>query len=190
MPPELQAIIQDYGIWIVMGWAFLEGEMGMVLAGSLAHQGYFDYREVAVAACVGAVLGDQLYFWVGRRYGNWILARFPIIGTHAGRARDLLQRYNTPFILANRFMYGVRIVGPIVVGMTDIPAVRFTALNIFSGAVWALTVTGLGYLFAEAVQLVIHDLHLGEMILMGAIIGMGVGVWLFHQWRERRRARP
>ena len=101
----------------------------MVLAGSLAHQGYFSYKWVAVTAFMGGFFGDQFYFWLGRYYGNRVFDRFPRIGVHAGKARDLLNRYNTLFILTNRFMYGVRIVGPIVVGTTNISSRKFLWLN-------------------------------------------------------------
>jgi membrane protein DedA with SNARE-associated domain len=181
---QLLELIHTYGYVIVFLWAFIEGEVGMVLAGSAAQQGYLDLRLVAATAFIGGFLGDQFYFWLGRHYGNRVFERFPKLGQHASQARELLERYNTPFILANRFMYGVRIAGPIAVGTTSIPAIKFLWLNMISAIVWAITVTGLGYLFAHAVDLVVDDIHTAEKALIVAIIAIGFLVWLYHRWRD------
>ncbi|MGH8581655.1 MAG: DedA family protein [Gammaproteobacteria bacterium] len=183
---ELQDLIQNYGYVIVFLWAFIEGEVGMVLAGSVAHQGYLEYRFVALTAFIGGFLGDQFYFWLGRYYGHRVFERFPRLAKHAGKARDLLERYNTPFILTNRFMYGVRVAGPIVVGTTSISGKKFFWLNMVSAIVWAISITGLGYAFAEAVELVIDDIRTAEKILVGAIAGIGTVLWLYYRWREQR----
>lgn len=182
---QLHGLIATYGYIIVFLWAFIEGEIGMVIAGSVVHQGYLAYHWVALTAFIGGFLGDQFYFWLGRRYGNRIFERFPRIGKHARRARDLLGRYNTPFILANRFMYGVRIAGPMVVGTTSIPGLKFLWLNVLSAIVWAISITALGYFFAHAVEFIIHDIHTAEKVLVGAFIMTGLCLWLYHLWRDR-----
>ncbi len=185
MIEELQGLIAYYGYAIVFLWAFIEGELGMVLAGSVAHQGYLSYPVVAVTAFLGGFLGDQFYFWMGRHYGNRLFQRFPSLEAPALRARQLLERYNTPFILSNRFMYGVRIAGPIVVGTTSISSLRFLILNFISAVVWAISVTGLGYVFAHAVELVVDDIHLAEQILLGVAVLAGIGVWIYHRRQQR-----
>ena len=185
----LQALLISYGYVGIFLWAFIEGEVGMVLAGSMAHQGYFSYKWVALTAFAGGFLGDQFYFWLGRRYGNRVFEQYPGIGKHAGQARDLLNRYNTLFILTNRFMYGVRIAGPIVVGTTPISALKFFWLNMVSAIVWAISITGLGYFFAHAVEYVIHDIHTAEKLLVAIVVIVGVALWLYHRWREKQEER-
>jgi membrane protein DedA with SNARE-associated domain len=182
----LQELLVSYGYVGIFCWAFIEGEVGMVLAGSLAHQGYFSYKWVALTAFAGGFLGDQFYFWLGRQYGNRVFEQYPGIGKHAGQARALLNRYNTLFILTNRFMYGVRIAGPIVVGTTNISALKFFWLNMVSAIVWAISVTALGYFFAHAVEYVIHDIHRAEKVLVTIVITIGVALWFYHRWREKR----
>lgn len=181
MLEPFQNLIATYGYVVVFLWAFIEGEIGMVLAGSVAQQGYLEYRWVVVLAFLGGFLGDQFYFWLGRRYGNHLFDRFPRLGHHAGHARDLLEKYNTPFILTNRFMYGVRIAGPIVVGTTRISAFKFFWLNFISAAVWAVSVTGLGYFFAHAVELIIADLRFAQKALLIGVIVVGLGLWVRHR---------
>ena len=181
---DLQYLLVASGYVGIFLWAFIEGEVGMVLAGSLAHQGYFNYKWVAITAFMGGFFGDQLYFWLGRYYGNRVFDRFPRIGVRADKARDLLNRYSTLFILTNRFMYGVRIAGPIVVGTTNISSHKFLWLNMISAIVWAVTVTGLGFAFAEAVEYVVNDIHRAEQLLVGILVTVGVGYWLYQRRRH------
>ncbi|MCA1575281.1 MAG: DedA family protein [Acidobacteria bacterium] len=181
---DLQHLLIASGYVGIFLWAFIEGEVGMVLAGSLAQQGYFSYKWVAVTAFMGGFFGDQFYFWLGRYYGSRVFDRFPRIGVHAGKARDLLNRYNTLFILTNRFMYGVRIVGPIVVGTTNISSRKFLWLNMISTIVWAVTVTGLGFAFADAVEYVVDHIHRAEQLLVGIVVTVGVGYWLYQRRRR------
>jgi membrane protein DedA with SNARE-associated domain len=81
-------------------------------------------------------------------------------------------------------MYGVRIAGPIVVGTTNISSRKFLWLNMISAIVWAVTVTGLGFAFAEAVEYVVEDIHRAEQLLVGILLTVGVGYWLYQ--RKRR----
>ena len=62
---DLQQLLIASGYVGIFLWAFIEGEVGMVLAGSLAQQGYFSYKWVAVTAFMGGFFGDQFYFWLG-----------------------------------------------------------------------------------------------------------------------------
>jgi membrane protein DedA with SNARE-associated domain len=78
---------------------------------------------------------DQLYFFLGRRYGRDILARFPMLKPRVERVDTLLHRYHLLLIPGIRFMYGLRIVGPIAFGMGRIEAVRFLFLGLGAWAV-------------------------------------------------------
>jgi membrane protein DedA with SNARE-associated domain len=103
---------------------------------------------VAVAA-LGGFLGDQFYFFLGRRYGLAILDRFPAAKAVAPRVDALVVRYRTLVVPMLRFAYGVRTVGPIVVGAGRMPALEFAALNAVGAIAWAILIGGAGYLFGQ-----------------------------------------
>ena len=78
-------------------------------------------------------------YWVvfGRTHGAKLLARFPKYASRAARAQELLVKYDTPIILAVRFLYGLRIVLPFTIGMSRIPTLRFQLLNFAGAVLWA-----------------------------------------------------
>ena len=63
----LEALLTHYGCPILVIGTLLEGETIMVLGGLAAHLGYLSFEGVLVCGVCGTVLGDQLYFFIGRR---------------------------------------------------------------------------------------------------------------------------
>lgn len=181
----LQSVIESYGLLAVFVGAFLEGETVLVLAGYAAQRGYLKLPEVIAVAMIAGWLGDQVYFFLGRWRGRWIFARFPALKERAQRVDGLLHRYHLLLIPAIRFMYGLRIVGPIVFGAGQVSSARFLLLNLLGAAIWAPLIAGAGYLFGHAVQLFLQDVERYERWALAAIVLFGLGAWAFHRWRGR-----
>ncbi|MDD5180263.1 MAG: DedA family protein [Gallionellaceae bacterium] len=182
---SLAALLLNYGYIAVFLGTFLEGETILIMAGFAAHRGYLDLRWVMAVATVGSFLGDQLYFYLGARYGWRILDRFPKLKPRAVRVQALLERYHLPLIPGIRFLYGLRMVGPLVIGMSSVNWTRFFALNLLGATVWAVLVGGSGYLFGNAMELVLADLRHYEEALLALMAMGGIIIWLSYHWRHR-----
>ena len=181
---DLAQLITDYGYWIVLAGTLLEGESVLVLAGFAVHRGLLDLSTVIAVAVIGGFLGDQAFFFAGRRYGERLLARFPKQAAPAARAKELLAKYHIPVILGVRFMYGLRAVLPFTIGMSGIPALRFQILNLIGAAIWASSGAALGYLLGDAAERLLGRLEHYEGILFLLIAAAALGYW----WFSRRRA--
>lgn len=184
---NLPDLIETWGYWAIFGGSLLEGETLLLLGGFAAHRGYLSLPLVIGAAALGGFLGDQVYFLLGRRYGEGLLARFPRMRPRAARMRALLERYHAPVIVGVRFLYGLRTVGPMAIGMTSVPWVRFLALNFLGAVLWALAITLAGYAFGQAFELVLGNLRRYEEILITALALAGIAVWWWRRRRERAR---
>jgi membrane protein DedA with SNARE-associated domain len=184
---DLAALVQTYGYPAVFAGALLEGETVLALAGLAAHRGYLALPWVIAIAACGGFLGDQIYFLVGRRNGARVLARFPKLAPGVARVNRLVARYGAPLVLLVRFMYGLRAVGPIAIGMTGMRWARFAALNALGALVWATLVASLGYALGNALTLVLGDLRRIEEEVFAAVAAAGVAAALI-VWVRRRRA--
>ena len=182
---SLTALLLNYGYFAVFLGTFLEGETILIMAGFAAHRGYLDLRWVMAVATAGSFMGDQLYFYLGARYGWHILNRFPKLKPRAARVQALLERYHLPLIPGIRFMYGLRMVGPLAIGMSSVSWARFFALNLLGAILWAVLIGGSGYLFGNAMELVLADLRHYEEALLALIAIGGIIVWLNYRWRHR-----
>ncbi|HTO49213.1 MAG TPA: DedA family protein [Burkholderiales bacterium] len=183
---DLASLIQNWGYPAVFAGSLMEGETIVALAAVAAHRGYLALPSVIAVAAAGGFLGDQIYFLVGRFAGDRVLARWPALQPGAERARQLLDRYDAPLILGVRFLYGLRTVGPIAIGMSRVHWLRFAVLNLAGAIVWAALVAGIGYALGEALTRVLGDLKRIEEWVFGAIL---VGGLAFVAWLRRRGRR-
>ena len=89
---DLGAVIHSYGGPVLFVWAWLQGEAAVIVGGSLAAQGYWPWWAVWLLACVPATLGHQIYFALGRRFGDPLLALLPArVQPAIARARALVN---------------------------------------------------------------------------------------------------
>ncbi len=178
--------IAHYGYLAVLVGAFLEGESILVLAGFAAHQGYLDLRLVMLIAFVSGTLGDQAFFWFGRASGPLLLQRFEALARAGHRVSPLLQRHDALLIFGIRFMYGLRIAGPIAMGALAVVPRRFAIFNVLGAAVWAPLVGGAGYLFGHTLHAWLGDVERYEGWILAAIVGGAILLALAHHWWQSR----
>lgn len=176
--------VQSYGYLAVAVGTFLEGESVLLLAGAAASRGHLSLPAVTAIAALASFLGDQLYFLVGRRYGAAVLARYPALQPRAARVTALLDRHHLPLILSIRFLYGLRIVGPIVIGMSGVSWSRFLMLNGLGAMLWALLIAGIGYGTGQTLVYLLKAMDADELWGLSLLLVLGLVWWLL----ARRRA--
>ena len=74
---DLESFVQSYGYGALFLGTLLEGETVLILAGLMAHMGLMKLPLVILVALLGSFLGDQFYFFLGRRKGGALLDRHP-----------------------------------------------------------------------------------------------------------------
>jgi membrane protein DedA with SNARE-associated domain len=176
----LEGFIAQYGVLVVFIGAALEGETMVVLAGFLAHQGVLDVRTVAFAAFAGSFLGDEAWFWAGRRFAD-----HPFIARQRRRplfaaALARVEAHPVAFILAFRFLYGLRTVSPLAVGVSRVPVRLFMVLNAISALAWAVLITAIGWTFGQTADLALGRFDAVEhKVLAGLAAGVVVSVAVY-----------
>jgi len=184
----LESVIDTYGYLAILVGTFLEGETILILGGLAAYRGYLGLPWVILAAFIGSLCGDQLFFFLGRWHSQAILAKRPSWQRRIDRAQKLLERFRTPLILVFRFLYGLRTVAPFVIGMSSVPTIEFVLLNAVGALVWAIAVGAGGYLFGNALEALLGNIKHYEHQAFGAIVVIGILVWIvyFHRRKKRR----
>lgn len=182
----IEAFISSYGYFAVAVGTFIEGETVLILGGVAAQGGLLELPWVVLAAFLGTLTGDQLYFHIGRWKGRDLLQRRPGWQAKSERVFVLLERHQVWLILGYRFLYGLRTVIPFAIGAARVPPLRFLLWDMMGVALWATTVGTLGYLFGRALEAVVGDIKDYQLTLFGVAAGLGLLVWLVRLWRRRR----
>lgn len=190
------------GYLIVFLGSMIEGETIVLGASALAAVGYLSISTVALMAFSSTLLVDQIFFFVGhhiyRKPGQPISERFPKLYRKSKRAVILLKKYDIWFILMFRFVYGIRAISPVVIGLCGITPARFIPVNFISAVLWAGVSCGVGYwlgdfLFDTETGVVMSgNMHRLQYGILAFIVVMILGIAssrLIAKWRKRRKLR-
>ncbi|MER8462895.1 DedA family protein [Mesorhizobium sp. M1409] len=193
MTQAIHHFIEQYGLLAVFIGCVAEGESAAILGGFFAHQQVFVPWHAFVAAGLGAFAGDTFFFILGRSFADH---RYVVrLRKRPGfrRAFRLLNSHPDIFVLSNRYVYGMRLVGGIAAGLSNIPALRFVVLNAISSAIWAVLFGTVGYVFGLGAEHFIGQaLMRHERLLIGLGIGLSVAILAWFVARHiasRERAR-
>ncbi|NIF20738.1 DedA family protein [Candidatus Pantoea multigeneris] len=186
---DINGLISQYGYLALLIGCLAEGETFTLLGGIAAHEGLLHYGGVLLAAMVGGTLGDQILFWVGRRWGAKILRRFGKHRDKIAKAKRLIQRRPSLFVIGVRFMYGFRLIGPVIIGASRLKPLKFFVLNLVGAALWSLIFVTLGYFAGEIVTPWLHklDQHFKHLLwLIAALVFALILRWFIRRWNNRR----
>ncbi|MCO7572122.1 DedA family protein [Pseudomonas chlororaphis] len=185
---DLNALIAAYGYWVIFIGCLLEGETVLILGGMAAHQGSLHWPQVIGWATLGGILGDQLLFWTGRYSGARLLPRLERHQAAIERVQGLIQRYPSTSVFAVRFLYGMRLVGPMVIGASGLAPWRFALLNVLGAAVWAILFVSAGYWAGEALEHFLGDLKPYRLPIFLGVLALVALAALVRHLRNRRKA--
>jgi len=181
MTETIHHLIEQYGLIAVFLGCVAEGESAAILGGFFAHQHVFVLWQAFLAAAVGAFAGDTFFFTLGRSFADhpYVLRLKARPGfNHAFR---LVSSHPNIFVLSNRYIYGLRLVGGIAAGFASITVTRFVILNAVSSLVWAALFCTIGYVFGLGAERIVGQaLHRHERLLVALAIGLIVAIlaWL------------
>lgn len=186
------SVITEYGFLLyplILGWTFIEGETVVIVTGALASNAEYgiNVELVALFAFAGSFAGDQLYYYIGRKYGTPLLARWPTLGGKIDWAFQLVKTNPTLFILSFRFIYGIRNIAPFVIGIAGVPRMRYLVLNCIAALVWAHTFAWGGWWLGRALD---HWLGENKWYMLGAFIlaALCFGVWGYLSQKRKLKA--
>jgi len=186
------SLIEHYGYLVVLFGVMLEsigvplpGETILIASGVLAQQGHLDVGDAVAFGIVGAVVGDQIGYWLGREGGRPFVLRWGryvrITPERLARAEAFFGRHGGKAVFLARFFAGFRVFGALVAGISRMHWRTFAFYNALGGAVWATAAVLAGYLLGGSLGLV--DRWLGRATLLLAVLAaVAVGSYLAYRW--------
>jgi membrane protein DedA with SNARE-associated domain len=193
---DVRLLIQNHGdmfYLITFLWTALEGETFVIFAGLAAQKGLLNIGFLFLAAWLGSFCGDQIFFYTGRRYGIHILDHLPKLKPAIDRSLGWLARHAVVFILAYRFMYGIRNISGVAIGMSKLSWKKFMLWNAIAAFIWAAAFTGFGYLFGDVIAHLHHknqvvedsvrQVMLSALALFAFVVAVRLAIW----WQQKRK---
>jgi membrane protein DedA with SNARE-associated domain len=163
------------------------GETALVAAAVLASQGKLEIWLVILIGVTSAIVGDNIGYWLGRRYGRSVfMAPGPFLHhrVHAVRYGDgFFKRHGAKAVFLGRWIALVRFATAWLAGINRMPIRRFFFWNAFGGITWGVTYGLVGYYGGKAAA---HVLAQAGLVGLGVMVAMFVAFVVTVRRRERR----
>ncbi len=173
---QLTELIRQHGETIyafVFAYAASHALLMAIFAGYAAQLGLLDLTRIIVFCWAGSFAGDVFRFWLARRYGDRVLAKFPRVARHTEMVKRMVHRHALWLPLVHRYPYGIRGLGAFAYGMSNISWGSFLVLNFIGAGLWAVPTVAAGYAFGQVSDKVLGDtgstLSIASLILFLAL---------------------
>lgn len=181
-------LLKTYGYVILFVWSILEGEAGLIMAGLMSHTGDMNLFLAIFIAGLGGFVGDQIYFYIGRFNKPYVHKKFKSQRRKIALAHLLLKKYGWRIVFVQRYMYGMRTIIPVSIGLTRYDAKTFAIINLISAWVWAAITILLAWYFGEKI---LHFLawakaHWYFAVPFVALLYVGV-LYYFHRATQKMK---
>jgi membrane protein DedA with SNARE-associated domain len=184
----LSDLLSAHGYWLVAAVITLES-MGIPLPGettlvtAAVYAGTTHHLKIGfviAAAAIGAIVGDNAGFWVGRRFGVGLLHRYGHLvrldRKRISLGQHLFERHGGKVVFFGRFVAVLRTLAALLAGVNGMEVRRFLIFNAAGGIVWATVYGVAAYVFGEQIE----RLH-GPLATVGlavAVIAVVLGLWI------------
>jgi membrane protein DedA with SNARE-associated domain len=154
---DVQPILEHYGYLAVGGFVLLEdfgvpvpGEVLLISAAIFAGAGHLNIALVIVVAVLGAIIGDNIGYAVGRLGGRPLAERWGrfvfLTPARLDRAESFFDNHGGKIVTVARFIEGLRQVNGLIAGIAGMHWLKFLGFNALGAVLWVGTWAGLGFL--------------------------------------------
>lgn len=166
------------------------GETALVTAAAIAATGQLEIVGVVAAASAGAIVGDNIGYWIGRKGGIALVRRFGkrlhVDDAKLDRAHRFFERHGPKTVFLARFIALLRSWAAALAGVSRMPYGIFTLYNALGGVAWATAFGTLGFLFGRNLPLLKH--YLGRVSIgVATTVAIAGATWVV---RKRRHPHP
>ena len=185
---DLEALIRSAGYIGIGAIVFTESGLliGVILpgdsllftAGFLASQNYVSIVPLMVVSFVCAVLGDNVGYWLGRRFGRSVFSRKDSLlldPSHIARAEAFYASHGPFTIMLARFMPVIRTIAPVLAGVGNMHWPTFMRYNLLGGLAWGAGLPLAGYFLGSAIPGV--DRYIVPIVALILIASVAPGIY-------------
>lgn len=149
---------------------FLPGDALIFAIGMIAARGELDIALIVPLLIIAALLGDNVNYYVGKKFGSFILnseKTFIIRKSHIARAQAFFDKHGRNSIIIARFIPVVRTIVPFLSGTTNVPYKTFLKYSFIGAVLWVVVISMIGY-FLGQIEYVKE--HLEKFIILIIIV--------------------
>ena len=189
MDHQLYDIIAQYGIYAVFALCTVEGDITLLISGTMAHGGFFGnwgFFKVLIAGTLGGMVGDSVGYAVGRIFHE-NAKEYRFYQVAQPRVEKLIEKFGGSAIIISKYIYGIRVAMCVFYGVGKMPFFRFIGLSAISCLLWVVLLSGIGYFFSGAITSMIGDFkQVGFAVFFIVMFGIIVFYVIERYWLSEK----
>lgn len=171
--------LSTYGYIILFLYSIGGGFVALAAAGVMAYAGKMDLELSILIAMIANFLGDSILFYLGRYNKKEVHGYLRKHRRKLAFSHLLIKKHGSKMILVQKFVYGIKTLIPIAIGLTKYDLKRFTFYNFGSSVIWSIVVGYIGFFGGDLVMRVAgyssEHPYLPPVIML-ALLG---GTWFY-----------
>ena len=185
----MENFIHDWGYIALFLYSFGGGMLGLAIAGVFASSGELNISYVLIIATISNFIGDQFLFTIARNNKEYAKKMMQKHKRKIALSHLMMRKYGWLSIIAQKYIYGIKTLIPLAIGLTKYDFKKFMVLNVMGAFAWVCAF-GFGSYYAGDVlmrgyEVVLERPYIAPLI----IIVMGGSIWLYMERVTRKKKR-
>lgn len=183
---EMLTSLSTWGYLILFFYTLGGGFVALVAAGVLSYAGQMNLAIVIVVAAISNFLGDTLLFYLTRYSKTEIMPYLKKQKRSLALAQILFKKHGGKIIFFKKYIYGIKTLVPLAIGLTKYSFTKFSMINAISAAVWAISLGLLSYYLGEPLM-ELFDYIKSNPWIMPIIMALIFGLIILYFKRATRK---
>lgn len=183
---EMLSNLATYGYIILFLYSLGGGFVALMAAGVLSYAGKMDLATSMAVAFAANFIGDALLFYMGRYHKHDVMGYMHKHKRKLALSHLLMKKYGSWIIIFQKFVYGIKTLIPLAIGLTKYSFTQFNILNAVAAAIWTVVVGYGSFLAGDALTSAYHVVSdrpwIAPLVLFSA-----VGLLWFYMSRATRK---
>ncbi len=166
----MEDLIRDWGYIVLFLYSFGGGFIALVVAGILSYAGELNIAVVLVVAGVANFIGDQFLFTIARKNKSQAKEMMKKHQRKIAMAHLLMRKYGSSVIFLQKYIYGIKTLIPLAMGLTKYDMKKFLFFNIFATIAWTLIIGLSSYMLGELVYTYLEEFKTYGIIFVVTVL--------------------
>ncbi len=176
---ELLTSLSTYGYIALFLYSFGGGFFGLVAAGALSYMGKMDITLSIMIAATANYIGDMFLFYMARYNKAFTAPYREKYRRKFALSSLLMKKYGDVVIFIQKYIYGVKTLVPIALGLSKYSFVKFGILNVPASILFALFFGLLSYYGGEQIVNAFGYVKSNPWILPLILVTLLGALWLY-----------
>jgi membrane protein DedA with SNARE-associated domain len=166
----MESIIQDWGYIALFLYSFGGGMLAIAVGGVLSSTGDLNILYVILIASISNFIGDLFLFTIARKNKSYAKEMMKNHQRKIAYTHILMRKYGAFVIFIQKYLYGVKTLVPLAMGLTKYNINNFIVYNFFASAIWGILIGGVSYSLGNVVIEYLEDIKEYAFVLILAIL--------------------